>query len=243
MARMERPRGRRRTITADSETGDETDGRRRGGRRTGDAPDTTVEGQAASARETRGRGRANGNVIQPDGLDRQIITLLRADGRRSNREIARRLDVPEATVRYRVRRLTENGVLKITASVEPEHLGYALTAVISVQVEPRRLVDAAETIAALPQVMWLAIAAGASDVILTASFHNQEEMFSFITDHLAHVPGTTRTETSVCMRVIKRSHQWATDLTATISAPPHALNLREEQSFYDADELAAVSDG
>jgi len=69
--------------------------------------------------------------------------MLRADGRRSNREIARTLGVPEATVRYRVRRLTESGVLKITASVDPEHLGYALTAVISVHVEPRQLLAAA----------------------------------------------------------------------------------------------------
>src|ERR687886_2051706 len=92
--------------------------------------------------------------LQPDELDRQIIRLLRADGRRSNREIARRLDVPEATIRYRVRRLVESGILKITASVDPEHLGYALTAVISVQVEPERINEATQEISAMPEVMW-----------------------------------------------------------------------------------------
>jgi Lrp/AsnC family transcriptional regulator for asnA, asnC and gidA len=157
-------------------------------------------------------------VLQPDALDRQIIALLRADGRRSNREVARRLGVPEATVRYRVRRLTESGVLKIAASVDPEHLGYALTAVISVQVEPRLFVEASETMAAMPEVMWLAITAGASDVILTASFHNQEEMFAFVADRLAHVEGINRIQTSVCMKVVKKSHQWSTDLTSAIAA-------------------------
>ena len=110
--------------------------------------------------------------FQPDDLDRQVIRLLCADGRRSNREIARRLNVPEATVRYRVRRLVESGILKITASVDPAHLGYALTAVISVQVEPERTARAAEIISGMPEVMWATITAGAHDIMLMASFHN-----------------------------------------------------------------------
>jgi Lrp/AsnC family transcriptional regulator, regulator for asnA, asnC and gidA len=171
----------------------------------------------------------NGNqrtrpAIQPDDLDRQIIELLREDGRRSNREVARRLDVPEATVRYRVRRLTDSGILKIAASVDPEHLGYALTAVISVQVEPRLFVTVSDEIAAMAEVMWLAITAGASDVIFTASFHNQEEMFVFVADRLAHIEGINKIETSVCMRVVKKSHQWSTDLTsAVVSGKADAL--------------------
>lgn len=176
----------------------------------------TTKRRAAGASDDSGRARP---IIQPDELDRQIITLLREDGRRSNREVARRLSVPEATVRYRVRRLTDSGVLKIAASVDPEHLGYALTAVISVTAEPRQFVAASEAIAEMPEVMWLAITTGASDLVLTASFHNQESMFTFVTDQLAHVPGITRIETSVCMRVVKKSHQWSTDLTSAIAEP------------------------
>ena len=157
-------------------------------------------------------------TLQPDELDRQIIRLLRADGRRSNREIARRLDVPEATIRYRVRRLIESGILKITASVDPEHLGYALTAMISVQVEPERIGEASEEISAMPEVMWTAITAGAHDVMLMASFRNQDEMFDFLTNRLARVPGTLRTETSVALRVLKKQHEWATDLTSKVEA-------------------------
>ncbi len=157
-------------------------------------------------------------TLQPDDLDRQIIRLLRADGRRSNREIARRLDVPEATIRYRVRRLVESGILKITASVDPEHLGYALTAVISVQVEPERIATAGDEVAAMPEVMWSAITAGAHDIMLMASFRNQDEMFNFLTDRLARIQGMLRTETSVALRVLKKQHEWATDLTTKVEA-------------------------
>lgn len=193
----------------------------RGGTGRGLAADEQTA-QPKTRRPRRGKSEADTNdrarpVLQPDALDRQIIALLREDGRRSNREVARRLGVPEATVRYRVRRLTESGVLKIAASVDPEHLGYALTAVISVQVEPRLFVEASERIAAMPEVMWLAITSGASDVVLTASFHNQEEMFAFVADRLAHVDGIDRIQTSVCMKVVKKSHQWSTDLTSAVA--------------------------
>ena len=156
--------------------------------------------------------------LQPDELDRQIIQLLRADGRRSNREIARKLRVPEATIRYRVRRLIESGVIKITASVDPEHLGYAFTAIISVQVEPERISAAAEEIAAMDEVMWAAITAGAHDIMIMASFRNQDEMFGFLTDKLARIPGTLRTETSVALRILKKQHEWATDLTSKVES-------------------------
>jgi Lrp/AsnC family transcriptional regulator for asnA, asnC and gidA len=172
-------------------------------------------------RKTRAANEAGGQrqrqPIQPDELDLQVIALLRADGRRSNREVARRLGVPEATVRYRVRRLTDSGVLKIAASVDPEHLGYALTAVIAIEVEPRLFVEASDQIAAMEQVMWLGITTGASDIILTASFRNQDEMFTFVADKLAHIAGVKRVQTSVCMRVVKKSHQWSTDLTSAIA--------------------------
>ena len=214
----------------------------RGGGKTSSEDARTSRKSTTRTRATQGTEESGGvntrprGPVQPDDLDRQIIALLRQDGRRSNREVARRLNVPEATVRYRVRRLTDSGVLKIAASVDPEHLGYALTSVISVSVEPRLFVDASDTISAMPEVMWLAITAGASDIILTASFHNQEEMFSFVADRLAHVPGIHRIETSVCMRVVKKSHQWSTDLTSAISGDVRVDDADTDDDVRD-DEL------
>jgi Lrp/AsnC family transcriptional regulator, regulator for asnA, asnC and gidA len=188
-----------------------TRNRAEGGKRTGRGRRRADDGTPAEQAAQRPRP-----MMQPDELDRQIIDLLREDGRRSNREVARKLNVPEATVRYRVRRLTDSGILKIAASVDPEHLGYALTAVISVQVTPRLFVTASDKISSMSEVMWLAITAGASDIIFTASFHNQDEMFTFVADRLAHIEGINRIETSVCMRVVKKSHQWSTDLTSSV---------------------------
>lgn len=215
---MSRGRKSRAGERAESNGADQQTSKRRGTRK-------TAAGDEPGGQRTR-------VAIQPDELDLQIISLLRVDGRRSNREVARRLGVPEATVRYRVRRLTDSGILKIAAAVDPEHLGYALTAVISIEVEPRRFVEASDTIAAMEQVMWLGITTGASDIILTASFKHQDEMFSFVADELAHIEGIKRVQTSVCMRVVKKSNQWSTDLTSAIA--PDLEDIGDDED--DEDE-------
>lgn len=190
-------------------------------RRSGQAEGTTGEDSGWPA----GNGATNDKALsrltrelEPDTLDRQIISLLQADGRCSNREIARQLDVPEATVRYRVRRLTESGLLRITALVSPEHLGYQLSVVINVQVEAPQVNNVAETLGALPDVIWLMVTSGEHDIVLAASFQGHEHLYHFLTEELANVPGIVRTSTSVGLRVVKRDFQWAFDLTSEVSS-------------------------
>lgn len=155
--------------------------------------------------------------LEPDTLDRQIISMLQADGRCSNREIARQLDVPEATIRYRVRRLTESGLLRITALVAPEHLGYQLTVVISAQVEGKQVDAVADSISKLPEVMWLAVTSGTTDIVFTASFQGHDHLYEFLTERLAPLQGVVRTDTSIGLRVVKRDTEWAFDLTSEVS--------------------------
>ena len=63
-----------------------------------------------------------------DQLDRRIINLLQMDGRASNAALARELEVSEGTIRRRVRRLIQEGLIRITAVPNIEKPGYAATA-------------------------------------------------------------------------------------------------------------------
>jgi hypothetical protein len=86
----------------------------------------------------------------------------------------------------------------------------------------------------MEQVMWLGITTGASDIILTASFKHQDEMFSFVADELAHIEGIKRVQTSVCMRVVNKINQWSTDLTSSV-----APDLDDGDVVEDDDENEA----
>ncbi len=57
-----------------------------------------------------------------DTKDNRIIELLEENGRRPHNEIADNLDISEGTVRNRMKKLIDNGLLKIKALVNPNKL-------------------------------------------------------------------------------------------------------------------------
>jgi Lrp/AsnC family transcriptional regulator for asnA, asnC and gidA len=79
-----------------------------------------------------------------DAIDRQIVALLSEDGRISSAEMTRRIGhVSERAVRYRIERLTRAGVVKITAIVNPQAVGYRVTGDVIIEVSPGMLQDVA----------------------------------------------------------------------------------------------------
>ncbi|MBC7293187.1 MAG: AsnC family transcriptional regulator, partial [Thermoleophilia bacterium] len=83
-------------------------------------------------------------AVHLDTTDRHIIALLVEDGRLSSAEIARRIGhVSERSVRYRIGRLRRTGVMRVTAIVSPQALGYTTIGDISISVLPGTLQDVA----------------------------------------------------------------------------------------------------
>ena len=57
-----------------------------------------------------------------DGLDRGIIEALQENGRMSFREVSRRLETPEATIRSRLSRLENTGAMRLVAVTDSASL-------------------------------------------------------------------------------------------------------------------------
>ena len=101
-----------------------------------------------------------------DSIDARIITHLQEDGRRPYTTIAKDLGVSEASVRQRVSRLLKRKVIQIVATSSPLDMGL-LAAKIDLRVAGDRLEQAAEQIAALPEVDYVAVCAGRFDLTVT----------------------------------------------------------------------------
>ena len=63
-------------------------------------------------------------MYEIDKTDIKIVNLLLEDGRIPASEIARRIgDISERAVRYRIERMVEEGVIRVSAIVSPQAFG------------------------------------------------------------------------------------------------------------------------
>jgi Lrp/AsnC family transcriptional regulator for asnA, asnC and gidA len=154
------------------------------------------------ATPTPGRSR----VI--DELDRNIIRLLQVDGRMSNTEIARQLDITETTVRKRIARLLDQRLMSIVAVPSPEAVGLTLSAILGVSVDLPSMQDVAETIRTYDEVRYVGMSVGRYELIVEAFFADQEHLLEFVSKKLGQLPGIGNLETSIILKVVKFSYEW-----------------------------------
>lgn len=88
-----------------------------------------------------------------DGLGRRLLRLLAADPRRNASELARELGVSAPTVRDRVRRLEEAGVIRgYRLDVDPAALGLPVAAWVRLRPGPGQMSRITELAARTPEV-------------------------------------------------------------------------------------------
>jgi Lrp/AsnC family transcriptional regulator for asnA, asnC and gidA len=122
-------------------------------------------------------------MVRPiDALDRSIIHLLQEDSRMPSAEIARRLGVAERTVRARINRLVEDGIVKLVAIVNPSALGYDVTADIFLEVEPGRLEEVAQQLVAMEEVAYVGLTTGERDISIQVFLPSVDALYRFITE-------------------------------------------------------------
>ncbi|MGB9639275.1 MAG: Lrp/AsnC family transcriptional regulator [Anaerolineales bacterium] len=143
-----------------------------------------------------------------DIIDKNIVELLLEDGRISNTEIARRLNITERAARYRLKKLLQNGVIKVVAVVDPPKLGYTVIADVFLEVEADRIQEVAQKMAEHEWVSYVAYSIGETDVSLQIYAKDTDEVYRLVTDVIGKTPGVRKTVTSIVPKVIKDVYQW-----------------------------------
>lgn len=147
-------------------------------------------------------------IEQPDELDREIISQLQYDGRKAYTDIARETGVSEASVRRRVKRLVEEGVLQIVGIAEPQFLGFTEAAFIGVNVQSNLSDRVVQQIQQFPEVTYLFQAAGEFDLFVEVYCQDRAEFVAFLNDRLRQVDGVERTQTFMILKMHKLSYRW-----------------------------------
>ena len=141
-----------------------------------------------------------------DALDTQIIEALQDNGREAFRALATRLGVSEATIRNRYGRLTEAGVLQVTAVTNPLGLGFDAMAMLGVSVEgpPERVAD---QLSDWREAIYVVVVAGRFDLLVELVADDRRDLLDLV-GRVRSLKGVRDTETFVYLDLAKQMFDW-----------------------------------
>ena len=131
-----------------------------------------------------------------DDTNIAIIKLLR-DGRRSFKSIAKSLGVAENTVRSRVKKLEQEGVLEVTGLVNPEALPRHRAIVVGVKLKTMDLVKKGEEFSKLKGVVAVSVVTGRYDLMLLVLLNDAFGLLEFYTEEVSKIKDVQSVETFV----------------------------------------------
>jgi Lrp/AsnC family transcriptional regulator for asnA, asnC and gidA len=148
-------------------------------------------------------------MYETDKTDLAIIDLLMEDGRMPAAEIARRIgDISERAIRYRIDRMVADGLIKVSAIVDPHKFGYSVIADVVIEVEPSFIREVAGRLAEYECVSYVACSIGESDVSVQVVARDTKSVYHFSTEVIGKMSGVRKTTTSIVPIVMKDVYQW-----------------------------------
>jgi Lrp/AsnC family transcriptional regulator for asnA, asnC and gidA len=149
-----------------------------------------------------------------DSLDRDILALLQEDARLPNRAIAVRVGSSEPTVRRRIDRMIEDGLIKIVAVASPFALGHTVMAILGLQIDRSYQSQIEEALCAIPEVRFVGLTLGSYDMIVEVWLPSTNALLEFLTDTISAVPGIQRAEAWQVLKLSKYSYDWGAQPSA-----------------------------
>jgi Lrp/AsnC family transcriptional regulator for asnA, asnC and gidA len=155
--------------------------------------------------------KSNDGVRHPGGmdqLDREIISLLESDGRRSYREMSRIVGLSDAATRQRVHRLIERKALRIVGVADPLALGARTVAMVGVRCsgDLRRI---AKALSEADEIVYVVIATGRYQILVEVICETEGRLLEILDQTIHSVEGVISTETFSYLRIEKQVFTWA----------------------------------
>ncbi|MCG8481570.1 MAG: Lrp/AsnC family transcriptional regulator [Spirochaetales bacterium] len=137
-----------------------------------------------------------------DDTNLAIIKHLK-DGRKSFAAIAQELDVTENTVRSRVTRMMDEGVLEIVGLVNPQQIPGHRSVIIGIKLSTPKLYTKGQEFCSLKGVVNVMLVTGKYDLIVEVLLNENFGLLDFYEEEFSKIDGIQNMETFV---VVKNFH-------------------------------------
>lgn len=139
-----------------------------------------------------------------DHTDKAIIKELQRNGRESYKNIARKLNISDGTVRLRTEKLIQNGYLKISALINPLYFENSIIANVGINLKNRAHREIMEEISKIDHVISVQNVTGRYDIVVEISVNSRKELRKFLVEDLSEINGITSTESFICLEAIDK---------------------------------------
>jgi len=142
-----------------------------------------------------------------DRLDRRILLLLQSDGRLSNADLAKTVNLSAATCYRRTQRLFERGYIRsVRAEIDPALVGLGAIALVGVVLDrstPESFADLERAVLDMPVVLDCHLVAGDFDYLLKIRVRDMQDFNRLHAEKLIALPGVRQARTFFVMKEVK----------------------------------------
>jgi Lrp/AsnC family leucine-responsive transcriptional regulator len=139
-----------------------------------------------------------------DGVDKAILNILQQDGRISNADIARQINLAPSAVLERIRKLEERKIIRgYAAEIDPKALEYGLTAIIAIRTSECGE-GVGEMLSEVPEVQEVHEVAGDDCFLIKVVTQDTESLGRLLREKIKGLPNVTNTRTTVVLKTFKQ---------------------------------------
>ncbi len=142
-------------------------------------------------------------MVVLDDIDRQILRILQQDAKTPFSKIAKALNVSEATVHLRVKKLREQGILRgFYADVDPVKVGKKVLAFVLIKADPKYYDSVLRKLSEMSEIYELYDITGEYYALAKVRVASQEDLAKVL-DRIGAIDGVQSTYTIYVLRTIK----------------------------------------
>ncbi|SFR88481.1 Lrp/AsnC family transcriptional regulator [Sphingomonas jatrophae] len=146
--------------------------------------------------------------IELSDLDRRILDRLSTDARVSNREIARELGVTEGAIRVRLKRLTDEKAIQVTAITNYDLMPDPLVAYLWISTDAGYpLKEVIDALSAQPQITYVASLIGRADILAITWVRDASQLADYLHATVDRIPGISGIHYELTHKLIKHDYR------------------------------------
>lgn len=146
-----------------------------------------------------------------DRFDHTILSVLQADGRISNVDLAERAKLSESACLRRVRALEASGLIKgYVAQVDQAKAGLPVNVFVNITLMHQDLTELKafeEAVQEIPEVMECYLMTGEHDYVLRVVVADVNDYERIHQKYLTRLPGVARVNSSFALRTVRKTNQ------------------------------------